>query len=298
MNESNKDYTVNVQGFELTVTTPSVVVSHNVDQLVDYIKERVKDYSVEKYEGNAEAAKKDRTELNKGAEQVKSIRQSIQSFNPYGDLITKLSQAEKLIKSGSDALGEIVHAKEAEEKDAKRALIQTVWDTHKFVLFQLDKVLNPKWLNKTYKMTDIQNEIDVVIDRTYRDIKTIESVAGPHIEAVKAKYLADLDLSAALEYGEQLEKNVKAAQEELDSRAEREHNERIEAQKKEVLEETDRYAHRERVTDLVADALGDDSMPPLRRYTITVSVTEPLLIGIKDFLTSQGVEYECHELEF
>ena len=300
MSEEKKvnEYTANVQGFSLTVTTPEVVVSNNVDQLVDFIKERVKDYDVAKYEGDATAAKKDRTELNKATEQVKSIRQSIQGLNPYGQVIDKLATAEKLIKAGSDALGDIVHAKENEEKEAKKALIQTEWDTHKFVLFPLDKVLNPKWLNKSYKMTDIQNEIQVIIDRTYRDLKTLEDVSGPHIEAVKAKYLADLDLSAALAYGEQLENNVKAAQKELDGRVEREHEERLEAQKKEIREEADRYAHSERTVDLVAEALGENTGPSVKRFTITVSVTEPALLGIKNYLNAQGIEYECHSLNF
>ena len=300
MSEEKKvnEYTANVQGFSLTVTTPEVVVSNNVDQLVDFTKERIKDYDVAKYEGDASAAKKDRTELNKATEQVKSIRQSIQALNPYGAVIEKLSTAEKLIKAGSDALGDIVHAKEDEEKNAKQALIQTEWDSHKFNLFPLDKVLNPKWLNKSYKMTDIQNEIQVIIDRTYRDLKTLESVAGPHIEAVKAKYLADLDLSSTLAYGEQLENNVKKAQEELSGRAEREHEERLNEQRKEILEESDRIAHSARTTDLVASALEEDVGPTESRFTITVKTTDLAILGIKNYLYAQGIEYECRKLEF
>ena len=66
-------YEVDVSGFKLSVLTPTVVIESNTEKLVAFIKERVKDYSPEKYAGDADAAKKDRAELNKGAEQVKNI---------------------------------------------------------------------------------------------------------------------------------------------------------------------------------------------------------------------------------
>ena len=114
---SEKEFNANVQGFSLSVVTPEIAVKNNVDQLVAFIENRVKDYDPAKYEGDADKAKKDRTELNKGAEQVKSIRQQIQALNPYGEVIEKLAGAEKLIKSGSDALAVIVKARECKSNN-------------------------------------------------------------------------------------------------------------------------------------------------------------------------------------
>lgn len=290
------EYKANVQGFSLTVVTPEVEVANNVDQLVGFITERVKDYSPEKYDGDAAKAKKDRTELNKGADQVKAVRQAIQELNPYKDIIEKLANAEKLIKSGSSALGNIVHAKEAEEQDAKRKLIQSEWDLKKFTLFPLEKIFNEKWLNKSYKMTDISNEMWVIIERTYRDLKVLEKMDNPM--ALKSRYLTDLDLSATMKYAEELKTNEKAAEKELEHREEREHEEKIEAQKKETLAEIDRYANRAKPSSFAAEALGEEYKVPLKEYTLTVKVTEAQLLGIKNFLNGQGVEFECNLLEF
>lgn len=302
MSES-KEYKADVQGFELSVVTPDVRVSTNVDQLVSFIGERIKDYDPAKYDGDADKARKDRTELNKGVAQVKAVRQKIQDLNPYGGLIEKLASAEKLIQSGSDKLGDIVKARENEEKEAKRAVIQTMWDGKDFHLFPLDKVFNPKWLNKTYKITDIEKEIDVIIGRTHGDLKSIEDFGGVDVDALKARYLTDLDLSATMRFGEELERNRKLADEELAGRAEREHRERIEEQKREVRAETEHYANSRTAANLAVSALDDEegeepSLPPLKEYTITVKVTDAQLIGIKNFLTGQGIEYECNELEF
>lgn len=300
---SEKEYKADVQGFELSVVTPDVRVSTNVDQLVSFIGERIKDYDPAKYDGDADKARKDRTELNKGVAQVKAVRQKIQDLNPYGGLIEKLASAEKLIQSGSDKLGDIVKARENEEKDAKRAVIQTMWDAKDFNLFPLDKVFNPKWLNKTYKITDIEKEIDVIIGRTHGDLKSIEDFGGVDVDALKARYLTDLDLSATMRFGEELERNRKLADEELAGRAEREHRERIEEQKREVRAEAEHYAKSRATVNLAVSALDDEegeepSLPPLKEYTITVKVTDAQLIGIKNFLTGQGIEYECNELEF
>ena len=295
---SEKTFKANVQGFELSVVTPEVVVSNNVDKLVTFIEERVKDYSPELYGGNADAAKKDRAELNKGVEQVYAIRQQIQALNPYGDVIAKLVSAEKLIKSGADALGNIVKAREDEEKEAKRKLIETAWADSHFDLFPLEKVFNPKWLNKTYKLTDIAKEIVTVTQRVYNDLKTIEGVSGKHAEAVKAKYLADLDLSAALEYGKQLAENERKAEVEVAGRAERVHEERIEAQKQEVRYEAERVAREAPMKRLVSEVFEEEVSTGLDEYVFKVSVTDSQLVGLKNYLTQQGVEYVCNRIEF
>lgn len=298
MEAKEKKFEATVQGFALTVTTPEVVVKNNVDQLVSFIEERVKDYDPAKYDGDADRAKKDRAELNKGADQVKQVRQSIQGLNPYGEVIEKLSSAEKLIKSGSDALNEIVKVKENEEKEAKRQLIQAEWDSKKFDLFALDSVFNPKWLNKTYKLTDIQKEITAIMAKAYADLMAIEKCASEDVDVLKAHYLMCRDLSETLAYGEELKSKRELAKKESEERGERLHAERIEEQKAEVRLDATEATVKGKLAGLVSDALDLEVEPETNEYTITVSVSDTQLVGIKNYLTMQGIEYECRELQF
>ena len=292
-------YEVDVSGFKLSVLTPAVVIESNTEKLVAFIRDRVKDYSPEKYAGDADAAKKDRAELNKGAEQVKNIRQQIQALNPYGSVIEQLADAEKLIKSGADALGNIVKARQQEEQDAKYKLIEAEFASRKFDLFKLEKIFDKRWLNKTYKMTDIAAEITAAIDRTYRDLKTIEDFAGADADVLKAHYLISLDIGETMDYGEELRKKQELAAKEEQERAEREHAEQITAQKKELAAEVKDYSKRQTVVGLAAGALDEDAPAAERReYTLTVGVTEPQLMAIKNFLNQQGIEFECRVLEF
>lgn len=296
---AEKKYEVDVSGFKLSVLTPAVVIESNTEKLVAFIRDRVKDYSPEKYAGDADAAKKDRAELNKGAEQVKNIRQQIQALNPYGSVIEQLADAEKLIKSGADALGNIVKARQQEEQDAKYKLIEAEFASRKFDLFKLEKIFDKRWLNKTYKMTDIAAEITAAIDRTYRDLKTIEDFAGADADVLKAHYLISLDIGETMDYGEELRKKQELAAKEEQERAEREHAEQITAQKKELAAEVKDYSKRQTVVGLAAGALDEDAPVAERReYTLTVGVTEPQLMAIKNFLNQQGIEFECRVLEF
>lgn len=296
---AEKKYEVDVSGFKLSVLTPAVVIESNTEKLVAFIRDRVKDYSPEKYAGDADAAKKDRADLNKGAEQVKSVRQQIQGLNPYGAVIEQLADAEKLIKSGADALGNIVNARQQEEKDAKYKLIEAEFASRKFDLFKLEKIFDKRWLNKTYKMADIAAEITAAIDRTYRDLKTIEDFAGADADVLRAHYLISLDIGETMDYGEELRKKQELAAKEEQERAEREHAEQITAQKKELAAEVKDYSKRQTVVGLAAGALDEDAPAAERReYTLTVGVTEPQLMAIKNFLNQQDIEFECQELVF
>lgn len=296
---AEKKYEVDVSGFKLSVFTPAVVIESNTEKLVAFIRDRVKDYAPEKYAGDADAAKKDRADLNKGAEQVKAVRQQIQGLNPYGSVIEQLADAEKLIKSGADALGNIVKARQQEEQDAKRKLIEAEFASRKFDLFKLEKIFDKRWLNKTYKMTDITAEITAAIDRTYRDLKTIEDFAGADADVLKAHYLISLDIGETMDYGEELRKKQELAAKEEQGRAEREHNERISEQKKELAQEQKDYSRRSAVAGLAAAAADIEPVPEeAADYVIECSLTSIQLLAVKNYLTQQQIEYECRELKF
>ncbi|MBR6081203.1 MAG: DUF1351 domain-containing protein [Treponema sp.] len=271
----------------------------NIADIEKFVTERIKDYSPDTYMGDADAAKKDRAELNKAKKTLGDTRRAVidRLMQPFVDFESRCKGLEKLIDDASSKLDAIVKARENEEKDAKRKLIQAEWDSRKFDLFSLDKVFTPKWLNKTFKMADVAAEIGAIIDRTYRDLKTIEKFSSD-ADTLKAHYLMNLDIADTLDYGEELKKKRELAAREAETRKARVHEERIEEQKKEVCMEAADAARSSSMASLVANALEFDVEPSESEYTITVSVTEAQLLGIKNYLTMQGIEYECNELVF
>lgn len=290
------------QTLELVVTEKAVgYLETNIEALETYVKQKLEEYKPENYMGDADLAKKDRAELNKARDKISRARKELiaELMKPYNDFETRCKALEKMIDSASGALDEIVKTKEGEEKEQKRKKIELMWLTKNFDLFPLDKIFNPKWLNKTCKDKEILEEMDSVIERTYHDLKLIDKFADD-AETLKAHYLINLDISETLDYGEELQKQREVAKREAEGRAEREHQEKINQQKEEVAEQ-----QRQEETDV--SSLVDEAMasmgheipkPQRKEYVITVKCFDNELQDLKVAMNNLGIEYSVQELTF
>ena len=285
---------------ELKVTKSVVgVLETNIEQLENYVDEKLKEYNPQQYIGDSDAAKRDRAELNNAKKMLANARINLMKelMKPYETFERRCKTLEKKIDNASGLLDEIVKEKENEEKEKKRHRCIEIWETKKFNLFPIDRVFNPKWLNKTTKEIDIEKEIDYIIDKAYKDLKAIERFEDA--ETLKAHYLISLDIAETLKYGETLKQNREIAEKEKEERAEREHNTQIEKQKKEVIEEALELARSSDVQDLVNRSMGiQEIVPRVNEYVITIQATEEQLLELKGKMNSIGIEYRCEELNF
>ena len=276
-------------------------IETNINDVEAFVLERIKDYEPEKYVGDAALAKTDRAELNKAKKAVADTRKAVLArvTKPFLEFEKKCKDLESLIGDASSKLDGIVKWKEQEERDSKKALIEVEWQSRNFTLFPLDKVLDQRWLNKTFKMSDVAKEITAIIERTYSDLKVIEGAyEGSVAETLKARYLVSLDLSEAMSYGGTLMKNLEAAKAEKEGRAERETAARVAEQRIEIAKESKALSSAEKVSALVEEASGISAERSGSEYVLTVTVSDRQLLGIKNYLTMQGIAYRCEELEF
>lgn len=275
----------------------------NIAELEKFIDERLKDYDPKNFEGDADLAKKKRAELNSAKQKLTRTRIDLikECMRPYEDLENRCKSLEKKVDTVSGYLDEIVKSKEQEEKDAKKNTIELLWQTKNFDLFPLDKIFNPKWLNKTFKESDIIAEMDAVIAKTYKDLKTIEGFSDI-ADVLKAHYLICLDIGDTLDYGEELKKQNEIAQKEKAERAEREHEEKIRQQKLatyEEQEETERNAPIADMASLALQATGHEAPAKVRKeYVFTVKVFDEELTNLKLTLNNLGIEFSVEELSF
>ena len=276
-----------VNPLELKVTKSVVgVLETNIGQLENYVSAKLEEYKPELYMGDADMAKKDRAELNNAKKVL---------MKPYAEFETRCKALEKSIDTASGLLDEIVKAKEEKEKDLKRMRVNELWLSRNFSLFPLEKIWNPKWLNKTTKESDILLEMEEAITRTYTDLKRIEMVSEIcDAETVKAFYLDCLDIGQALEYGESLVRNRETVKKEAAERELREHN-------AEQRHELARMARNEPVMSLAADALDlteEQSKPAVKDFVISVQATEQQLNQLKAAMNALSVVYSVEELKF
>ena len=279
------------------------VLDTNIAELELYVEERLKDYDPKKFEGDADLAKKKRAELNSAKQKLSRSRIDLvkELMKPYEDFENRCKALEKKVDTASSFLDEIVKIKEQEEKDNKRKTIELLWATKNFDLFPLDKIFNQKWLNKTFKESDIIAEMDAVIEKTYKDLKTIESFSDI-ADVLKAHYLICLDIGDTLDYGEELKKQNEIAQKEKAERADREHEEKIRQQKLETFAEQEEKELNAPIADLASLALqtnGHEAPVKVRKeYVFTVNVFDEELTKLKMTLNNLGIEFSVEELSF
>lgn len=294
---------------DLVVVEKSVgYLQTNIRGLELYVENKLQEYTPEKFKGNADLAKKKRTELNNAKDVLTKKRIEIikECMKPYSDFEERCKALEKAIDSASEGLGEIVKLREQEEKDKKRKQIELFWQTKDFDLFPLEKIFNPKWLNKTYKESDILDEMDKRIAKTYKDLKTLETYSDMYCigaDEVKAHYLMNLDVEETISYCDELQRQKEIAQKEAKERAEREHSEIIGKQKDEYWQEASNFENNQEIKSLADEALasvsGTSVAPKERRmFTITVKAFDEDMLKIKSALNALGIEFTVEELSF
>lgn len=279
----------------------------NIEQLERYVDAKLEEYKPELYAGDADSARKDRAEINGGVKALSQKRIAIMNelMKPFADFEKRCKVLEAKMKAAAVSLDEIVKEKERKEKDAKRADIELEWQNRNFNLFALEKIFDSRWLNKTCKMSEIRRGMDEAIERTYKDLKTIERF-GSDAETLKAHYLDTLDIGETLDYGEELEKNRKKVAQEAAEREIREHEQKLDEQRRGLQEEQKIEASVNRMSALVSAALDEEpkpetELPPkaeAKTFALTVRTTQTQMMCIKDYLCKSGIEYECREIVF
>lgn len=276
------------------------ILTTNIEQLELFVTEKLKDYDVAFYSGDADSAKKDRAELNASKKVISAKRIAIMKelMKPYNDFETRCKNLEKMIDEASSKLDEVVKVKENAEKEAKRQEIEALWAEFDFPLFSVNKIFNPKWLNKTMKMIDIKKEMKEKIEQTYNDLKLIERYSQDG-ETLKALYLENLDIQATLARGEELEKNREKIALEKEARPEREHNEAVEQQKKALdAEMQDRAIDNEYGTVDEIEGKQEIKKPVEKEYVISITTDADTLLRLKAAMNALSIVYNIEEIEF
>lgn len=279
------------------VVTKSVagVLETNIARLEELVAERLEEYDAAKYKGDADAAKKDRAELNNAKKLLAQERIALmrELMRPYADFEARCKALEKQIEAASARLDEIVKQKEEIEKAVKRQTIEALWRQKKFDYMPLEKIFNPKWLNKTVRIEDIGAEMDAAIAKIMGDIKVIERAVGDDADAAqaKARYFTTLDVSDALNFADELERMRAAALRERAERGEREHDAKIEAQRSGERAEW-RDVHKDAQAARLADAaLEIESAPEIKEFALFIKATEFQFLKLKEAATALDIEY-------
>ena len=265
----------------------------NIEALENFVMERLEEYKPENYQGDADAAKKDRAELNTAKKQIadERIRITKELMKPFAEFDEKCKRLEKNIDGASKALDEIVKIREQAEKEVKKAIIDEYWRIKAFELVALDRVFDQKWLNKTAKIADVKKEIDSIIEKIITDLKTIEAF-GVDVDTLKPLYLETLDLGTTIARGNAMKANRERLEKEKAERAEREKKEALQEAQKELIQEEEKAQHESLAESLAAQATGTESeSDPIESFRIEFTGKRSALFRLRQYMLSEGITY-------
>ena len=188
-------------------------IQFNYEDIKKWVTEKAKEYkSVVYTEETITAAKSDRATLNKVAKAIndEKIRIKKEVLKPFEDFETKCKELQGIITDASSSIDAQVKAFEEKEQNEKKEQIKSVFDAYigdykDLILFDL--IFNPRWLNKTYTMKKIEEEINHLVVKTSDDMKVLEGqikdeVILKQVQAFYFSHIADSDcLSSSLKYG-------------------------------------------------------------------------------------------------
>lgn len=185
-------------------------IDFNYEELRNEIQERVAFYKDLVYtDAQMREAKADRARLRKVIDAIDAQRKKVKSdlLQPYTALETKLNEIKALIQEPIDMIDNQVKAYEELQKETKTESIHQGW-TNKGGPFGIDLIWNPKWLNTTYSMKKIGEEMDAAIETYNNGMTTLEQLTEYQFEAIEV-FKATLDLGAAMVRANELKEQAK-----------------------------------------------------------------------------------------
>lgn len=188
-------------------------IQFNYEDIKKWVTEKAKEYkSVVYTEETITAAKTDRSTLNKVAKAIndEKIRIKKEVLKPFEDFENKCKELQGAITDASSSIDAQVKSFEEKEQNEKRERIKTIFDAYigdykDLIIF--DSIFNPRWLNKTYTMKKIEEEINHLVVKTSDDMKVLkgqinDEVILKQVQAFYFSHIADPDcLSGSLKYG-------------------------------------------------------------------------------------------------
>lgn len=191
-------------------------ISFNFEEIREELSQKLQVYqNMVITESGIKEAKADRAKLNKFKTELADSRKSVKSQwnQPLSDFEDKMKELEQMVDAPIRTIDRQVKAFEEIKKQEKRQNIESFFEDNVGDLEEilpLQKIWNDRWLNATYPMKDIEQEITSRMRKTHNDINIIVAMQLPCTEQMLSAYLDTLDMSRAMEEKHRYEQAQKA----------------------------------------------------------------------------------------
>ena len=309
MKENNEITTLQENQLELVVSEKTIgSLVTNAKAIKTLVEKQIELYDISNYSTDDIAkCKQDKALLNKAAKALNDKRISLEKEwnTPFDEFKTTVKETVDLIKSAATKIDSIIKQDEERSKNEKLAEIRKIAESAGLnkLEIKLEKVMNPKWLNKSTSIKSIEKEMAEKVKTINESIETLGSYSDV-ATAVIARYKENLDLNEAIKFACELQKlnnEKKAAEVESKQEAPQANEpetapESAPVENKPVEQPAPETTSQDDAIDAFNDALG---LPPVARqapelfdrsYVVTASLSQ--LAEIEQYLNSLGVNYK------
>ena len=179
-------------------------ITDNMSEIKEYALKTKEYYETLVYnDEQIKEAKDERASINKVVKKVADYRKdTVEKFNkPLEEFVNTAKEAESLLKEASNSIDVQVKKYEEQEKETKKTeceelFNQLIGDLSELISF--DRVFSQRWLNKTTKMTEVEQEIKSTIDKVNSGLNAIKELNSEFETEVTNTFLQDFDLSKAI----------------------------------------------------------------------------------------------------
>lgn len=193
-------------------------IGFNFEELKSEIKEKAALYKNMVYtDETIKEAKSDKAKLNKFITALEDKRKEVkkQCLQPYEEFEKQVKELVAIINEPVKLIDAQVKDYEERQKAEKASKIHAIWEKEVQEAneeISLDKIFNDRWLNATFTLKKVQEEIKARIEQFNADLETLDKLPEFSFEAVEV-YKQTLDINRAIAEGQRLADIQKRKQE-------------------------------------------------------------------------------------
>ena len=203
-----------------------------------------------------------------------------------------MKELESEIKTASNNLKTIVDKADQQVKDEKKSKIIEFWNTLNFTIVPIERVFNPKWLNKGEKLTSIMEECKAITEKITTEMNTLKSMQDEDADVLQVFYLDTLDLNATLQKENQLKENRARIKAEEERKAAENKVQEMGA----IVITSESVVKENLTTECLVDTGRNPDVStvkePVATFRLEVTAPASKLMALRKFIDANGITYK------
>lgn len=192
------------------------IIDFNYEELKNEISAKAHEYEVMVYtDDKIKEAKADKAALNKLKKTLNDerIKQEKEYMKPFEEFKNRVNEIIGIVDKPIAVIDTQVKEYESRKQQEKKRSIEDIWsELEKPEFITLGMIWNPKWLNSTFSIKKVCEEMQERLDGIRADITTLKNLDEFSFEALE-HYKTTLDLGESIAEGQRLAAIQKAKEE-------------------------------------------------------------------------------------